>query len=262
MSQREGSTDYKFEDYASEMAAYRLPQTAALIDSKLKITLDSGVAFDLEFIEYNKVLWKSGAEQDTDGCEAVEVAPNTYFIDMTLKRFPRQTQTFIINTETRQALSIRTLMREGDIGKDPRAVHHFTAGRTGDPSVPPSGRKPAPTRDLFGLRALYAYNPRQIFEHAYMNSERYAWHCVAGPLKGQADVEQCTTFKWDDNQYVFCWREHGLPVSTVFFYNWDQMKSTGKFFAIGENGAFANTPAGALISKLSMAFYPREAQPL
>ena len=40
------------------------------------------------------------------------------------------------------------------------------------------------------------------------------------------------------------------------------MRSTGKFFAIGEDGALANTPTGALITKLSMAFYPLNAQPL
>lgn len=262
MSQREGQTDYKYEDYASEMATHRLPQTSALVATQIKITLDSGISFDLDFTERNKVAWQSGAERGTDWCEAVEVAPNTYFIDMTFSHQPRQTQTFIINTETRQALSIRTLMREGDIGKDPRAVHHLTAGKIGDPAMPPIGRKPAPTRDLMGLRALYTYNPHQVFEHAYLNAERYAWHCVVGPLKGQADVEKCTIYKFDDNQYIFCWREFGLPVSTVFFYNWDQMRSTGKFFAIGEDGAFSNTPAGALIHKLSMAFYPLEAQPL
>ena len=46
--------------------------------------------------------------------------------------------------------------------------------------------------------------------------------------------------------------------ATVFFHNWDQMKETGKFFAIGEDGEIANTPAGALITKLSVAFYPEE----
>jgi hypothetical protein len=262
MPQREGETDYKYEDYASEMATHRLPQTSALVKSKMKITLDSGTTFDLDFIDRNKAAWQSGAERGTDWCEAVEVAPNTYFIDMTFTHQPRQTQTFIISTETHQTLSIRTIMREGDIGKDPRAIQLFSPGQIGDPSIPPTGRKPAPTRDLFGLRAIYTYNPGQVFEHAYLNAERYCWHCVVGPLKGQADVEKCTIYKWDDNQYIFCWREFGLPVCTVFFYDWNQMRSTGKFFAIGEDGVLANTPAGALINKLSMAFYPLNAQPL
>jgi hypothetical protein len=262
MPQQEGETDYKYEDYASDMAAHRLPQTAALVKQTMKITLDSGASFDLEFVDANTVFCKSNDEGGRDWCEAVEVAPQTYYIDMTFAQEPRQSQTFIVNVETRQVLAIRTIMREGDVGKEPRAVHEFAPGVLGDPAIPPTGRKPAPTRDLIGLRGLYSYNPGQCFEHIYLNSERYAWQCIVGPLRGEGDVDLATVYKFDDNQYIFAFREFGLPVSTVFFYNWDQMRSTGKFFAIGEDGAIANTPAGALITKLSMAFYPLDMQPL
>ena len=90
MPQREGETDYKYEDYASEMATHRLPQTSALVRSKMKITLDSGTVLDLDFVDRNKVAWKSGGEGGTDWCEAVEVAPKTYFIDMTFGQKPRE----------------------------------------------------------------------------------------------------------------------------------------------------------------------------
>jgi len=261
MPQRVGSPDYRYEDYSSKMAVNRLPQTAALVHRALRITLDSGAAFDLEFADRNQVIWQSGEASGTDWGEAVEVAPQTFFVDMTFAHQPRQSQTFIINTETRQALAIRTTMREGDVGNEPRAVHDFSPGVLGDPAVPPEGRKPARTRDLIGLRGLYDYGPEHCFEHIYLNSERYAWQCIIGPLRGQADVDLSAVYKFDDNQYVFAFREFGLPVSTVFIYNWDQMRATGKFFAMGEDGVIANTPAGAFIKKLSMAFYPLDMQP-
>jgi hypothetical protein len=260
--QREGETDYKYEDYASKMAVNRLSQTAALVGHRLRITLDSGTTFDLEFADRNKVVWQRENERGTDWCEVVEVAPQTYFVDMTFAHQPRESQTFIVNLQTRQVLAIRTLMREGEVGKEPRAVHQFSAGVMGDPSIPPTGHKPAPTRDLIGLRGLYNYGPEHVFEHIYLNSERYAWQCIIGPLRGQADVDFATIYKFDDNHYIFAFREFGLPVSTVFFYNWDQMRATGKFFAVGDDGAIANTPAGAFIIKLSMAFYPLGMQPL
>jgi hypothetical protein len=262
MPQEEGKTDYKYEDYASAVAVNRLPPTAALVDQTMKITLDSEASFELEFVDRNKVIWQSGNERGTDWCEVVEVAPQTYFIDMTFAHQPRQSQTFIVNTQTRQVLAVRTIMREGDVGKEPRAVHEFSPGVLGDPAIPPTGRKPAPTRDLIGLRGLYDYGPEQCFEHIYLNSKRYVWQCIVGPLRGEGDVDLATVYKFDDNQYIFAFREFGLPVSTVFFYNWDQMRSTGKFFAIGEDGAIANTPAGAFIKKLSMAFYPPDMQPI
>jgi hypothetical protein len=262
MPQQEGETNYKYEDYASEVAVNRLPQTAELVNQTMKITLDSGISFELEFVDLNQVIWQNDSERGTDWCEVVEVAPQTFFIDMSFTHQPHQSQTFIVNVQTRQVLAILTFMREGDVGKEPRAVHEFSPGVLGDPTIPPTGCKPAPTRDLIGLRGLYDYGPEQCFEHIYLNSERYAWQCIIGPLRGEGDVDLATFYKFDDNQYIFAFREFGLPVSTVFFYNWDQMRSTGKFFAIGEDGAIANTPAGAIITKLSMAFYPLDMQPL
>ena len=55
MPQQEGETNYKYEDYASEMTINRLPQTAALVNQTMKITLDSGASFDLEFTDRNKL---------------------------------------------------------------------------------------------------------------------------------------------------------------------------------------------------------------
>jgi hypothetical protein len=134
MPQREGSTDYKYEDYASKVAVNRLPQTAELVKQTMKITLDSGTSFNLEFVDRNKVKWQSDNEHGTDWCEVVELAPQTYFIDMTFAHQPRHSQTFIINTETRQVLAIRTIMREGDVNNEPRAIHEFSPGVLGDPT--------------------------------------------------------------------------------------------------------------------------------
>jgi hypothetical protein len=262
MPQAEGTTNYTYEDYASKLAVNRLPQTDALVNQTMKIALDSGTSFELEFADRNKVIWQSGDESGTEWCEVVEVAPQTFFIDITFTQASRHSQTFIVNVEARRVLGIRTIMREGDVGKEPRAVHEFWPGVVGDPATPPTGHKPEPTRDLIGLRGLYDYGPEQVVEHIYLNSERYAWHGIVGPLRGEGDVDMSTVYKFDDNQYIFTFREFGLPVSTVFFYNWDQMRLTGKFFAIGEDGVIANTPAGAHIKKLSMAFYPLDMQPL
>ncbi len=262
MPQAEGTTEYTYEDYASKLAVNRLPQTAALVNRTMRIVLDSGISFELEFAGRNKVNWQSGGESGTDWCEVVEVAPQTFFIDLTFTDQPRQSQTFVVNLQTRQALAIRTIMREGEVGKEPRAIHQFSPGVVGDPAIPPTGRRPAQSRDLIGLRALYDYGPEQIMEHIYLSSERYVWQGIVGPLRGQGDVDLSTVYKFDDNQYIFAFREFGLPVSTVFFYNWDQMRLTGKFFAIGDDGAIANTPAGAYIKKLSMAFYPLDLQPV
>jgi len=202
MPQQEGSTDYKYEDYSTKVGVNRLPPTAALVGQTMRITLESGESFKLEFADRNKVVWQSGEARGTDWCEVIEVAAHTHFIDMTFADLPRQSLTFIVNAETRRVLAIRTIMRQGDVGKEPRAAHEFLPGVLGDPAIPPAGRKPAPTRDLIGLRGLYDYGPEQCFEHLYLNSERYAWQCIIGPLRGQADVDFSTVYKFDDNRYI------------------------------------------------------------
>jgi hypothetical protein len=244
------------------MAVHRLPPSDALVNQNLTIALETGLVYELAFADRHKVNWRSGDEQGMDWCEVVEVAPRTFFVDMTFARRPRESLTLVANLQSRRVLAVRTTMREGDVGREPRALHDFWPGAVGDPAIPPTGFRPGPTRDLIGLRGLYDYGPEHCFEHIYLNSERYAWQCIIGPLRGQADVDFASAYKFDDGQYIFAFREFGLPVSTVFFYNWDQMRSTGKFFAVGEDGVIANTPAGAYIKKLSMAFYPLEMQPI
>ena len=172
MPQREGETEYKYEDYSSRVAANRLPQTEALVNQSLEITLDSGASFGLAFADRNEVVWQSGSERGTDWCEVVEVAPQTYFIDLTFADRPRESQTFVVNRQTRQVLGIRTTLREGAVGSEPRAVQTFSPGVLGDPETPPTGHKPAPTRDLIGLRGLYDYGPEQGNEHVYLSAER------------------------------------------------------------------------------------------
>jgi hypothetical protein len=58
------------------------PQTAALVNQRMKIMLDSGRCFDLEFADRNKVTWQSDDGRGTDWCEAVEVASHLPLISL------------------------------------------------------------------------------------------------------------------------------------------------------------------------------------
>lgn len=40
------------------------------------------------------------------------------------------------------------------------------------------------------------------------------------------------------------------------------MRSTGKFLGVTGSGKIANNPAGAFMRKVSMTFYPPDAQPV
>ena len=64
-----------------------------------------------------------------------------------------------------------------------------------------------------------------------------------------------TTFKFAENQYVFGFREFIIPVASLFFYNWDDMRSTGKFLGVTGADVVENQPAGAFIIKKSQVVY-------
>jgi len=255
--------DWKnYDDFAAGIDTNRLPRTNQLVGKKLEVTLSSGGRVELDFKSEDKVSWKDGKGADEDWYEAINVGQNVYFIDMTFSSRPRDSQTLIVNTVTRRVLSVLSHVREEKVEGEPLVEQKFEPGVLGDGKVHPQGPEPAPTRDLIGLRAFYRYSPNHLYEHIYLSSERYAWQCLVGEQRGHADVDLATTYKFAEGQYVFAFREFIIPVGSVFFYNWDQMRSTGKFLGVTADGKIENNPAGAFIQRASMTFYEKEWEPV
>ena len=113
-----------------------------------------------------------------------------------------------------------------------------------------------------GLRTFNVYSPQHTYEHVYLNSERYCWQCLVGVQRGHGDVDLATTYRFDEGLYLFTFREFIIPVASVFFYNFADLRSTGKFLGVTGTGAVENNPAGAFIQKASMTFYPPNAVPV
>lgn len=260
--------DWKnYEDFAVGSDANRLPPTERLAGIQWRITLIGGTEMNLRFIDKNRLEWSQSAgpaapASGTDWYEAIDVAGNVVFVDTLFQSRPREAITYIVNTTTRRVLAIISTVAEKKTEGVPQVGQQFLPGVLGDPSIAPSGPEPAPTRDLIGLRSIYRYSPTNVYEHIYLNSERYCWQCLVGVQRGHGDTDLATTYKFDDNQYIFTFREFIIPVASVFFYNMKQMRSTGKFLGITSTGNIENNPAGAFIQKASMTFYPEDAQPV
>jgi hypothetical protein len=73
--------------------------------------------------------------------------------------------------------------------------------------------------------------------------------------RGHGDVDMISTWKFDENMYIFSVREFKIAVASTFFYNFDHMRSTGKFLGLDGRGKVLNSPAGAHIRKVSMTYY-------
>jgi hypothetical protein len=256
--------DWKnYEDFAAGVATNRLPASEALAGRSFSLELKNGRKLEFTCRDKHSVTWAEDASGLKEWYEAILVAPDVYFIDTTFSARPQEALTLIVNLGTRRALSIRSVVREeGKYPGEPRVAQEFIPGVLAGGAVSATSPEPGPTRDLIGLRAFYVYSPQHTYEHLYLSSERYAWQCLVGVQKGHADVDLATTYKFDGHQYVFTFREFIIPVASVFFYNFDDMRSTGKFLGVTGKGTVENNPAGAFIEKASMTFYRKGAEPV
>ena len=255
-----------YDDFAAGIATNRLRPSDALVGQTLTLRFERS-DLRLAFNAAHEMAWtETGAHAGSgqDWCEAIEVAPATYFIDFTTISRPSHAMTLVVNLRTRRVLSVRSRIRyAAEAGAEPRVAQDFLAGALrGDGEDGADGAVPHPTRDLIGLRTWQVYSPEHTYEHTYLSSERYAWQCLVGVQRGQGDVDMASYWKFDDEQYLFTFREFLIPVASVFFFNFASGRSTGKFLGITGAGQVANNPAGAFMRKASMTFYPTEFAPV
>jgi hypothetical protein len=244
-----------YDDFASGIATNRLPQSAALAGKKCHIEFDDGRKLHLDFVGPSQLAWVDQEGKGSDNCDVVCTAPDTYFVDVAFAAHPREAETLILNLKTGRVLSIRSVVR--DAGANPgeqRVAQIFRAGMI-EGTPPNHSLVPAPSRDLIGLRAHYTYSPNHVYEHTYLSSTRYAWQCLVGVQRGHGDVDLTTTYKFAEGQYIFTFREFIIPVASTFFYNFDDLRSTGKFLGVTGAGLVENSPAGAYIRKVSISYY-------
>lgn len=241
-----------YDDFALGIATNRLPPSAGLDGREL--SLEIGARRLSLTVSGNTHAWQEGEGRGTDWCEVIEVAPRVFFLDRTVDARPDQAETLILSLVSGRALSILSEVRpEGTFPGEPRVAQVFQPG--GIAGLALSGPEPAPTRDLIGLRAHYTYSPNHVYEHTYLSSERYCWQNLVGVQRGHGDVDMASTWKFDEGQYVFAFREFKIPVASTFFYNFATLRSTGKFLGLDGGGKVLNSPAGAQIRKVSMTYY-------
>jgi hypothetical protein len=251
--------DWKnYDDFALGIATNRLPTTLQLAGREFAVTFDDGRRLELA-IEPGHARWRADGREGLDPIEIIEVAPKVYFLDLTFANLPTEAETIVVDFARGRALSIRSIVRDpGAAPGEPRVAQVFRPGVIGEPS----GEAPHPTRDLIGLTAHYVYSPNHVYEHIYLSSTRYAWQCLKGVQRGHGDVDLATTYKFGEDLYVFTFREFIIPVASTFVYNFQDMRSTGKFLGVAGDGRIVNSPAGAFIHQASRVSYPADWAPV
>jgi hypothetical protein len=250
-----------YDEFAHGIATNRLPPSERLLGQTLKLALPART-LSLRFDQPNELAWDDSVEGDgVDWCETIEVASDTFFIDITFKSRPLVALTVVANMRTRRVLAVESRVRGAEeSGAEPRVAQGFLVGTLDGGTA--SGLVPHESRDLIGLRTWQTYSPNHTYEHTYLSSQRYCWQCLVGVQRGHGDVDMATYYKFDEQQYIFTFREFLIPVASVFFFDFASKRSTGKFLGLTGDGTIANNPAGALMQTASTTVYPASHPPV
>lgn len=259
-----------YDQFALGIATNRLPPTDALAGQTLVLALPD---FQLTLRPHagHTLDWQEEGGRDREGghgdhgegdwYEAIEVAPHAFFLDITQASRPTEALTVVLNTRTRRVLAIRCrIVGAQEAAGQPRVPQDFWVGTLQGGVA--TGPVPHATRDLIGLRTWQTYSPNHTYEHTYLSAERYAWQCLVGVQRGHGDVDLASYWKFDEQQYLFTFREFLIPVASVFFFDFAAGRSTGKFLGVTGAGDVANNPAGAFMRKASQTVYPPEFGPV
>lgn len=254
-----------YEALAAGIDENRLPQSTALDGRTIAVQSEDGTERTFTFsrgtAEWIEVI-DGRTSTGRDDADVVEVNPGTFFVDIWLRsRSDTEALTIILNEERGRVLTVHTIVRDEYPVGEPRVAQEFSAGTV--VGVTPTGAAPALTRDLIGRRLFNDYSPQHYYEHVYLNTGRYVWQCLSGVQKGHGDCDLATYYKFDEDTYVFCFREFRIPVASVLFLDFGQMRNTGKFLGIEGDGSLNNAGCGALVSWLATdTDYPQGAEPV
>jgi hypothetical protein len=184
---------------------------------------------------------------------------DTYFISCCMIEPENEDFNIFFNLKTRRALGIYAAARKKPVPGECRVVQTYMVGYL-EGGVP-SGFKPERTRDLIGQRLLIVYDDDHYYEQIFLNSGRYCWHNLKGEQYGDAASETCDFFKFDDQLYVYSWRELLIPCGTSYFLNYKNRTAVGKFIGWTSNGTISHSFAGGDMLVLSTTTYPPQCRP-
>lgn len=237
--------------------------TGDLSGQTLQLVFENGQTVEHRFESGTRLQWAvtqgSGAGREAEETyTATKVRPGLYFVDFIrhleqatavslVLDLDRQIVTALIARLPDAAEACRSLQDRLSSGDELTGVHAtFLQGAMNRPFTNETARH-LPTTELVGKRVEYTYSPTERYEHIYLNSRYFTWHCLQGAEKGLADTDRCHYYKLADDLYFFVWREKIVPTLGAVVADFDIMRTVGKIFGYeGEDfGGVTNFPVGA-----------------
>lgn len=247
-----------------------------LAGETIDLHTDNGMVIRHVFHSGTELSWTvlEGEGKGDSGKEtymATSIREGIYFVDFIKSAETRTSVTLVMNRNTGNATALISQMPTKE--ETMRPVYQrvldddyltpvgalFMQATINKPYIEGAGHPVH--EELIGKRIRYQYNPKEFYEHIYLNPNYYTWQCLKGVEKGLAETDLCHHFKIDDELYFFVWREKVIPTIGVIMIDLKRMKTTGKI--LGYDGTdFAklnNFPVGAFAKVLNTTDYMLDA---
>jgi hypothetical protein len=252
-----------------------LPASNDLAGSSSRLYFEDGTEAQVDFIDDHNLTWQmpTNGKETCDPSEAIYRATSPrdgiFLVDFIDNRERAQTVSLVIDRNTQCATAvIGTLPTPKETGLDAfsrvqkdmelTSVSARFLRATIDRPFSPVSHPHGPTDELVGKRIKYVYSQTEAYEHIYLNSNLYTWHCLAGIEKGLADTDCCHYYKIDEQLYLFVWREKIVPTLGLVLVDLDRLKTTGKLFGYEgtDFNTLTNAPIGAYATLLNETRHP------
>ncbi|WP_166346482.1 MoaF C-terminal domain-containing protein [Phytoactinopolyspora limicola] len=253
-----------YDDFAAGIDTYRLPN-ADLSGTSVRLTFTGNLSVALDFQNATEVSWQASGQIEVpsgtvDPYDAVAVRDDVFFVHLPRRSSDRDALTVVYSTTTHRALAVHTVIQPEPIDGMPQVTQDFWAGVTDGGE--PTGEEPGPSRYLIGKRNVYRYSPEHLYEHVYVSSQRYAWQCLQGAQRGHGDMDLSTVWKFQDELYLFCFREFRIPVASIWLHDLGYaLRTTGSFLGLNGAGQPEHSRGGGYIYPLGSVEYP-DVQPV
>ncbi|MHC6175861.1 MoaF C-terminal domain-containing protein [Glutamicibacter sp. X7] len=233
-----------------------LSATTALSDSTILMPGDEHDTV-YTFLDGETVAWSStgnpGSTQGTAPYKAIEARAGLFIINF-LRGTGLDTENVTIVLDRTSGIITSGISRLVTIDGNVRSVTDFS--HTSIDGQPIQRER---SSGLVGKRVFYRYSDSETYEHIYLNSGTFTWHCLRGGEAGLADTDRCMAWEVAEDVFIFFWTEKVMAVEAVLLVDLREQRSIGRMFGWDHSAAgVVSLPFNSRLSVLNTTEYPQD----
>lgn len=196
-----------------------IPRTDGLAGRTFAVTYAEGATNTYTFHDADRLTWDAGDESYA----AREVLDDVFLVDFMVAGAPGTAVVLVLDLERSIVTAVTSTVGDGEIAVSEVVEHGTLEGAE-------PGARHERTGGMVGRRVQYIYDADHAYEHVYLNDSTYAWHCIEGAEKGQADAEPTLAYEIRPDVYLFTWRERVVPCDGIVVIDWVNLRNNGRIF--------------------------------